>query len=409
MDASASCTLCSMKKHYDAIILGGGAAGLMCAWQAGVRGRRVAVLERSKKIGRKILMSGGGRCNFTNLYVEPDNFICSNPHFVKSALSQYTAWDFIGSVQAHDINYHERDHGQLFCDGKAREIVDMLGRECEAVGVDIVTQCTVDDIAFDAAAKKYAVRTNKGLIESPSVVVATGGLSIPHMDPTPYGYDVAKQFGLNVLPLRASLVPYTFSGSLKEMFGRLSGNAIPATINAGSSSFREALLFTHRGLSGPVVLQASNYWLESDPIEVDLLPDESMSAVLLDAKNHQPKSLARTVIARLLPKNVVLEFEQLWWSAYADRPIVDWPNTQIEQIGHRFNHWEIVPAGTEGYRTAEVTLGGVDTDGLSSKTMEASNQPGLYFVGEVVDVTGHLGGFNFQWAWSSAYACAQSL
>lgn len=398
-----------MNKHYDAIILGGGAAGLMCAWQAGLRGRRVVVLERSKKIGRKILMSGGGRCNFTNLYVEADNFICTNPHFVKSALSQYTAWDFIGSVQAHDINYHERDHGQLFCDGKAREIVDMLRSECESVGVDIVVQCAINNITFEEPHQKYLVRTNKGTVESSAVVVATGGLSIPHMDPTPYGYDIAKQFGLNVLPLRASLVPYTFSGALKDMFGRLSGNAIPAIINAGKHNFREALLFTHRGLSGPVVLQISNYWQQSDPIHVDLLPDVTLSEILVEAKSAQPKSLARTLIARLLPKSVVLEFEALWWSEYADSPIVDWPNAKIEQVGNLFNHWEIVPAGTEGYRTAEVTIGGVDTDGLSSKTMQATAQPGLYFIGEVVDVTGHLGGFNFQWAWSSAYACAQSL
>ena len=409
MDASTCCTLFNMKKHYDAIILGGGAAGLMCAWQAGLRGRRVVVLERSKKIGRKILMSGGGRCNFTNLFVESDNFICANPHFVKSALSQYTAWDFIGSVQAHDIDYHERDHGQLFCDGKAKEIVSLLLSECEAVGAEIVLQCAVDAVEFDVAKKQYEVRTNKGVFESASLVVATGGLSIPHMDPTPFGYEIARQFNLNVLPLRASLVPYTFSGPLKEMFARLSGNAIPAMIEAGKARFREALLFTHRGLSGPVVLQASNYWQPSDAIHVDLLPDKTMSDVLADAKRAQPRSLARTVIARLLPKNVVLEFEQLWWSEYAERPMVDWPNVQIERVGNMFNHWEIVPAGTEGYRTAEVTLGGVDTNELSSKTMQATAQPGLYFIGEVVDVTGHLGGFNFQWAWSSGYACAQSV
>lgn len=409
MDASASCTLPRMNKHYDAIIVGGGAAGLMCAWQAGLLGQRVVVLERSKKIGRKILMSGGGRCNFTNLYVEPDNFICTNPHFVKSALTQYTAWDFIGSVQAHDINYHEREHGQLFCDGKAKEIVSLLQSECEAVGVDIVLQCAIDKIQYDESCKKYTLSTSKGAVESPAVVIATGGLSIPHMDPTPFGYDVAKQFGLSVLPIRASLVPYTFSGALKDMFARLSGNAIPTLIKAGSTSFREALLFTHRGLSGPVVLQVSNYWLPSDSIHVDLLPDMVMSEVLQEAKTSQPKSLARTVLSRLLPKSVVLEFEALWWPDYKDKPLVDWPNKQVDLVGNLFNQWEIVPAGTEGYRTAEVTLGGVDTDELSSKTMQAKHQPGLYFIGEVVDVTGHLGGFNFQWAWSSAFACAQSL
>ncbi len=398
-----------MKKHYDAIIIGGGAAGLMCAWQAGLLGRRVVVLERSKKIGRKILMSGGGRCNFTNLYVEPENFVCPNPHFVKSALSQYTAWDFIGSVQAHGIPYHERDHGQLFCDDKARAIVDLLRGECEKAGVDIVTQCAIDKIYFDEPHGTYRLNTSLGDVASNAVVIATGGLSIPYMDPTPFGYDIAKQFGLNVLPVRASLVPYTFTGELKDMFARLSGNAIPAIINAGKHSFREAMLFTHRGLSGPVVLQISNYWHESDPIRIDLLPDVNLSNTLTAAKRSQPKSLARTIIAQLLPKNVVLEFEKLWWSELQDKPLADWPNTQIERVGTLFNSWEIIPAGTEGYRTAEVTLGGVDTNEISSKTMEANKQAGLYFIGEVLDVTGHLGGFNFQWAWSSAYACAQSL
>jgi predicted Rossmann fold flavoprotein len=398
-----------MKKHYDAIIIGGGAAGLMCAWQAGLLGQRVVVLERSNKIGRKILMSGGGRCNFTNLYVEPDNFVCPNPHFVKSALSQYTAWDFISSVQTHGIAYHERDHGQLFCDDKARDIVNFLRSECDSAGVDIVLQCIIEKIEFDVNSKSYTLHTSQGIVTANAVVVATGGLSIPNMDPTPFGYEVARQFGLNVLPVRASLVPYTFTGQLKDMFARLSGNAIPATIKAGKNSFTDALLFTHRGLSGPVVLQISNYWQQSDPIHIDLLPDIAMSGVLQEAKRNQSRSLARTVFAQLLPRSVVLEFEKLWWPDYQDRPLADWPNAQIERVGNLFNCWEIVPAGTEGYRTAEVTLGGVDTNEISSRTMEANNQQGLYFVGEVVDVTGHLGGFNFQWAWSSAYACAQSL
>lgn len=354
-------------------------------------------------------MSGGGRCNFTNLYDEPTNFVCSNPHFVKSALSQYTAWDFIGSVQEHGIAYHERDHGQLFCDDKARDIVNLLRSECESVGVDIVCQCVVDDIDFDSESGRYQLNTSLGSVASTNVVVATGGLSIPHMDPTPFGYDIARQFGLNVLPVRASLVPYTFTGQLKEMFARLSGNAIPAVIKAGKTHFQEALLFTHRGLSGPVVLQISNYWQESESILIDLLPDLSLSSTLLDAKKKQPKSLARTIITQLLPKNLVQEFESLWWPEHRERPLADWTNTEIERVGSLFNSWEIIPAGTEGYRTAEVTLGGVDTDELSSKTMEANKQRGLYFIGEVVDVTGHLGGFNFQWAWSSAYACAQAL
>ncbi len=402
-----------MSKHYDALIIGGGAAGMMCAWQAGLRGRRVAVLERSKKIGRKILMSGGGRCNFTNLYVEPENFICRNPHFVKSALSQYTAWDFIGSVIEHGIAYHERDHGQLFCDNKAKDIVSMLVKECEAVSVDIIKPCDISDISAQAntsgQAQQYTIKTNKGVFTSNSVVVATGGLSIPYMDPTPYGYDLARQFGLNVLPIRASLVPYTFSGALKEMFARLSGNAIPAVIQSGKQAFQEAMLFTHRGLSGPVVLQISNYWQPSDAVVVNLLPADCAATLLLDAKRAQPKALARTVLSQFLPKNVVLEFERLWWFDLKDKALVDWPDNQLSKLGAMLNAWEIVPSGTEGYRTAEVTLGGVDTDELSSKDMQSKKQPGLYFIGEVVDVTGHLGGFNFQWSWSSAYACAQSL
>ncbi len=398
-----------MEKHYDAVVIGGGAAGLMCAWQAGLLGCHVLVLERSKKPGRKILMSGGGRCNFTNLYVEPDNFICTNPHFVKSALSQYTAWDFIGSVQTHGIDYHERDHGQLFCDGKAKEIVDLLVNECEAAGVDLVLNCAITSVEYHPQKKHYSLNTNKGVIQTPAVVVATGGLSIPSMDPTPFGYELARQFGLSVLPIRASLVPYTFSGALKEMFATLSGNAIPVEMRTGNKSFREAMLFTHRGLSGPVVLQVSNYWQQSEAIELNLLPDMSLADELGSAKHTHPKSLVRTVIAQWLPKNVVLEFEKLWWPELTNRPLIEWPNSELERLGYQFNHWEIVPAGTEGYRTAEVTLGGIDTDGLSSKTMQAIDQPGLYFIGEVVDVTGHLGGFNFQWAWSSGYACAQSL
>jgi len=401
-----------MNKPYDVVVIGGGAAGMMCAWQSGLRGKRVVVLERSKKIGRKILMSGGGRCNFTNLYIEPDHFICTNPHFVKSAINQYTAWDFIGSVIEHDIAYHERDHGQLFCDDKARDIVAMLIKECEQASVDVVLSCdisSVTNIATDADSSRYALTTDKGVFEAKSVVIATGGLSIPHMKPTPFGYELARQFGLTVLPVRASLVPYTFSGALKDMFARLAGNAIGTVVRCGKRSFREAMLFTHRGLSGPVVLQISNYWQSSDAIVIDLLPDDDVVDMLSDAKQSQPKSLVRTLLARSLPKNVVLEFEAMWWPDLKERPISEWPNAKINQLGQLINAWEIVPSGTEGYRTAEVTLGGVDTDELSSKTMESKKQPGLYFIGEVVDVTGHLGGFNFQWAWSSAYACAQSV
>lgn len=396
-----------MADHYDAIVVGGGAAGLMTAWQAGKRGRRVRVLERSNKVGRKILMSGGGRCNFTNLHVTADNFLCSNPHFVKSALNQYTAYDFIGSVLDHHVPYHERKHGQLFCDNKAKDILNLLLDECASVGVEISTKCEVESVHQNSNA--YELNTNQGTLSTPSLVIATGGLSIPSMGTTPFGYSIAEQFEIPVLPLRASLVPYTFSGELKEMFARLSGNAIDASISFGNTRFDEALLFTHRGLSGPVVLQISNYWEPGQPIEVDLMPDVSAGDLFLQAKAENPKVLLRKLLIQHLPRNLVLELEALWWADEKNRPTGEISNARLSEIANKLNHWEIVPAGTEGYKTAEVTLGGVHTDSLSSRTMESKTHPGLYFVGEVVDVTGHLGGFNFQWAWSSGFACGQAL
>lgn len=395
-----------MKKNFDAIVVGGGAAGLMTAWQAGLRGRKILVIELSKKPGRKILMSGGGRCNFTNLNVTAENFVSSNPHFVKSALKRYTAWDFIAKVQEHGIAYHERSHGQLFCDDKAKDILNLLLSECEAVKVELLTKCEVDTVRFDGS---YHVQTNRGEFTAPSLVVATGGLSIPKMGVTPFGYDIARQFGLRVLPLRASLVPYTFTGKLKDMFARLSGNAIEATISIGKQSFTEALLFTHRGLSGPVVLQISNYWNEGLPVQIDLMPGQALQPILLQAKKDQPRVLLRSLLTQYLPRNLVAELESLWWKDKAELRLADWSHAELAKTAGQINSWEVIPAGTEGYRTAEVTLGGVDTDCLSSRTMEASSQPGLFFVGEVVDVTGHLGGFNFQWAWSSGFACAQAL
>jgi predicted Rossmann fold flavoprotein len=398
-----------LTEHYDALVLGGGAAGLMTAWQAGLRGKQVRVLERSNKAGRKILMSGGGRCNFTNLYVSEDNFICSNPHFVKSALNRYTAWDFIGKVIEHEVPYHERKHGQLFCDNKARDILNLLLDECAQVGAEVSTRCDITDITYTADNRLYHVSTSQGVMTTPSLVVATGGLSIPSMGTTPFGYEIAKQFGMRVLPLRASLVPYTFDGALRDMFSRLSGNAIDVEIRFGSTVFNEAMLFTHRGLSGPVVLQISNYWIPGQAITVNLMPGLDAAQLLIDAKTSRPRSLVRTVLQQHLPKSLVVELETLWWKPVADTPLTDITNAQLSEIGEKLNYWALAPAGTEGYKTAEVTLGGVHTDDLSSKTMESKTQPGLYFVGEVVDVTGHLGGFNFQWAWSSGFACGQSL
>ena len=398
----------SLTDPYDAIVLGGGAAGLMTAWQAGLRGKKVCVLERSNKVGRKILMSGGGRCNFTNLHVSEDNFLCSNPHFVKSALKRYTAWDFIGKVIEHQVPYHERKHGQLFCDNKAKDILNLLLDECAKVGTIIHTKCDIKTIEH-IDNNNYRLTTSIGSMTTPAVVVATGGLSIPSMGTTPFGYEIAKQFDMRVQPLRASLVPYTFDGKLKDMFSRLSGNAIDVQISFGKTIFNEAVLFTHRGLSGPVVLQISNYWIPGQSISINLLPNEEAGSLLLDAKKDKPKSLVRTILNQHLPKNLVLELEALWWHELKDTPLAELTNAQLANIARQINDWQIVPAGTEGYKTAEVTLGGVHTDDLSSKTMESKKQPGLYFVGEVVDVTGHLGGFNFQWAWSSGFACGESL
>ena len=397
-----------MSNFYDAIVLGGGAAGLMTAWQAGLRGKSVRVLERSNKVGRKILMSGGGRCNFTNLHTTDRDFICENPHFVKSALNRYTAWDFIGKVIEHEIPYHERDHGQLFCDNKAKDILNLLLDECASVGTVITTQCDISGIKAEDGGG-FTVTTNAGCYKTAAVVVATGGLSIPSMGTTPFGYEIAKQFGMPVTSLRASLVPYTFDGELKAAFSRLSGNAINTKISFGDTTFEEAMLFTHRGLSGPVVLQISNYWVPGQSITIDLLPELDIASVFIDAKENKPKVLLRTILNEYLPKNLVLELEALWWQEINDKPVAECSNERLIELSDRFKNWQVVPAGTEGYKTAEVTLGGVHTDYLSSKTMESTVQPGLYFVGEVVDVTGHLGGFNFQWAWSSGFACGNAL
>ena len=397
-----------MIEHYDAIVLGGGAAGLMTAWQAGLRGKRVRVLERSNKVGRKILMSGGGKCNFTNLYVTDENFISNNPHFVKSALSRYTQWDFINKVEEHGIPYHERKHGQLFCNNKSKDILNLLLDECALVDTEISTNCDINSVQFTEN-NVFHVSTGVETLSAASVIVATGGLSIPSMGTTPFGYELAEKFGHEVLPIRASLVPYTFDGMLKAMFSRLSGIAIDARLHFGESSFNEALLFTHRGLSGPVVLQISNYWEPGQSINVDLLPGIDAGEELVAAKTSNPKNMIRTILHQILPKNLVIELETEWWPQLKETPLADCKTADLISIGDRFNNWEIVPAGTEGYRTAEVTLGGVSTDALSSRTMESKIQPGLYFVGEVVDVTGHLGGFNFQWAWSSGFACGASV
>lgn len=390
-----------MLNHFDVIVIGGGAAGLMCAITSGQRGKRVMVLEGSNKAGKKILMSGGGRCNFTNLFIEPENYLSANPHFCKSALSRYSQWDFISMVEKYGIAYHEKKHGQLFCDHSAKDILNMLLAECEQANVSFRTQCDVTSVE---ASNRYTLTTNSDDYSCHSLVIATGGLSIPKMGATGFGYEIAKQFSLPVITPRASLVAFTFSGSFKELSGRLTGISHEVVLSSGSIEFREDILFTHRGLSGPAVLQLSNYWQLGDPIDVNLLPDESVEVYLRKLKQDHPKSLLRNVLSEKLPKKLLMELQSLFWPSWAEKVMTDIPDSVLDDVASNLISWSIKPSGTEGYRTAEVTLGGVDTDYLSSKTMECITQPGLYFIGEVVDVTGHLGGFNFQWAWSSAYA-----
>ena len=400
---------------YDVIIIGAGASGLMCASHAGQRGRRVLVLDSSNKVGKKILMSGGGRCNMTNLFVEPENFISNNPHFCISALNRYTQWDFIAMVEKYKIPYHERKHGQLFCNDSAKDILNMLLAECEKVNVTIKTHCEVTQItAIDAtkenASARFKLTSNQGTYFAESLVIASGGLSIPTLGASGFGYDVAKQFGHTVLPLRAGLVPFTFTDGFKAVTERLSGIAVDGTMSSETAAFSEAILFTHRGISGPAALQVSNYWNVGESITMDLFPTEDVSelaAWLKQQKQQHPKSLLRTLLYDRLVKSLVLELQTLLWENHAETAMGQMPDTVLDEIAHLLKNWSQKPSGTEGYRTAEVTLGGVDTDELSSKTMESKKQTGLYFIGEVVDVSGHLGGFNFQWAWASGHAAAQ--
>jgi predicted Rossmann fold flavoprotein len=389
---------------YDVIVLGGGAAGLMCAIAAGQRGRSVVVLEGSNKIGKKILMSGGGRCNFTNRHCEPSRFVSSNSSFCISALSRYTQWDFISLVEKHGIAYHEKAAGQLFCDDSSKDILAMLESECDKAGVRIVTHCDISTITHEDG---YAVKSNGDEFVAESLVIATGGLSIPKMGASDFGYRIARQFGLQVLETRAGLVPFTFSGAIHEMTGRLSGVSLPVSISTTNASFTEDLLFTHRGVSGPAALQLSSYWSPGDDIYIDLLPTDDAFAVLSDARVEQPRARLRTVLSEILPRALVLELQQAFWQPVAEIPLTELSNDALRDIAERLQNWVLRPAGTEGYRTAEVTLGGIDTAELSSKTMECHRQPGLFCIGEVVDVSGHLGGFNFQWAWSSAQAAGQ--
>jgi predicted Rossmann fold flavoprotein len=385
--------------RYDVVILGGGAAGLFCAIQAGKRGRRTLVLERAERLGKKILISGGGRCNFTNIRTRPENFSSANSHFCKSALARFSPADFVELVERHRIDYYEKKLGQLFCKSSAKEIVAMLARECSAAGVEIRLQQELLSIEKNGT---FRLETSAGHLEAESFVVATGGLSYPKLGATPFGYELARRFGHEVNPCRPALVPFLLDGAEKT-WTELSGVSAEVEVSANGKSFRESLLFTHRGLSGPAILQISSYWKKGEAISIDLLPEQDVE-FLVRLKKAGEKAEPKNLLARYLPQRVA----EIWCARLAlSRPLQDCPDRDLRRTGELLKRWELKPSGTEGYDTAEVTAGGVDTAELSSKTMESNRVPGLYFIGEVLDVTGELGGFNFQWAWASAFAAGQ--
>jgi hypothetical protein len=390
-------------QQWDVIVIGAGAAGLFCAIEAGKRGRRVLVLDNGKKIGRKILMSGGGRCNFTNIYASHQNYLSQNPHFCKSALSRYTQWDFISLVQQYQIPYHEKTLGQLFCDDSAKDIVELLSSECRKAGVQIALQQQISAVSFVDG--QYQVVTPELTRTCQSLVVACGGLSLPNLGATAFGYQLAEQFGLNVLPVRAALVPLTWQPADKAVFEEISGVALPVTAEANDVVFPEDMLFTHRGLSGPAILQISSFWQPGDDLLINLLPQLDVSEFLREQQQKHPEQELKTALGKVLPKRLVEKLIEI--KVINNQPLKALQHKTIANISQALQHYVFKPNGTEGYRTAEVTLGGVDTNDLSSKTMEAKKQPGLYFVGEVMDVTGWLGGYNFQWAWSSGWVAGQ--
>jgi predicted Rossmann fold flavoprotein len=390
-------------KAFDVIIIGAGAAGLMCAIEAGKRKRKVLVLDHANKVGKKILMSGGGRCNFTNYYIHPDKYISHNPHFCKSALSRYTQWDFINLVKDHNIPFHEKTLGQLFCDNKACDIVNMLLSECTRAQV-VIHLDTDTELIEPTSAHNFVIKTSRGSFCCQSVVIASGGLSIPTMGASPFGYKVAEQFGIKVWPTRAGLVPLTLHVNDKEKYSALSGIAVESIVSNSHQSFRENMLFTHRGLSGPAILQISSYWQAGEEIHINMLPDIDIANLLKLAQKTHPQKLLKSIMIEHLPKRVVEVFLP---NTLAENKLADITHSVFEQIAVLFNQWKLKPNSTEGYRTAEVTIGGVDCNAISSKTMEAHSVPGLYFIGEVLDVSGWLGGYNFQWAWSSGWAAGQ--
>ncbi len=390
---------------YDAIVIGAGAAGLMCALTAGQRGLRVLLVEHANRPGKKILMSGGGRCNFTNTGTTPAHYLSANPHFCKSALARYTPWQFIEMVDRHRIAWHEKAPGQLFCDVSSKLIVKMLLDECAAAGVELRTSCTVESVEQPDGGG-FLLRTGQGRLAATSLVVATGGLSIPSMGATGFGYELARRFGHEVLPTRAGLVPLTLSGRHQERLADLSGVALEVEATCNGRSFREAMLFTHRGVSGPAILQISSYWQPGEELRLDLLPGRDALEWLRMQQKQRPDAELKTVLAEVLPRRFAQRLCELW---LPNRPMRQLDPPQLHQAAQLLSAWPLVASGTEGYRTAEVTLGGVDTRDVSSSTMASRIVPGLHFIGEVLDVTGWLGGYNFQWAWASGHAAGQAL
>ena len=403
---------------YDVIILGAGAAGLMAAITASRRGRKVLILEKSNKVGKKILMSGGGRCNFTNEFVEAENFISENEHFCKSALNQFLPSDFINLVETHGIEYEKRKKNQYFCIHSSRQILDMLLNECKSTNVEILCDINVTQIHNnDSTIKKFQINCDQILkdssnyltFECESLLIATGALSIPTLGGSGYGYDVATKYALEVTETRAGLVPFIFTDKYQTVFKNLAGISIYAEVECNNQIFYDNILFTHKGISGPAILQISNYWNPGDVIKLNLVPDTNLYEELNHAKNNGEKILLKTFLREFLPKSFLKEFENIWWEKYKKTPLDKFNEPTLKSIANQIHNWTLNPSSTEGYRTAEVTVGGVKTSGISSKTMEVKDNPGLYFAGEVMDVTGHLGGYNFQWAWASGYCAGLNI
>jgi predicted Rossmann fold flavoprotein len=385
--------------RYDALIVGGGAAGLMCAIEAGKRGRRVAVLEHAERMGKKILISGGGRCNFTNLHCSPENFISANPHFAKSALARFTPADFIALVEKHGISYHEKALGQLFCDRSAQDILDLLERECREAGVQLFSNMVIQKIT---RSDSFEATSGENEFRAPALVVATGGLSIPKMGASGFGYELARQFGVKIVKPQPGLVPLLFGPEDGRRYHGLAGVSTEVIATCGNHRFQEKMLVTHRGLSGPAILQVSSYWKDLEKVLIDLAPGQKVTSELRDGAVTKNVSSLRAALRRFLPNR----FADRWLESY---PPLSWTNSSLQETERSIHAWSVIPAGSEGYAKAEVTVGGVDTDELSAKTMESRKVPGLFFIGEVVDVTGQLGGFNFQWAWASGASAGRAL